>query len=47
MLWLFLACNPPSSKYTEPEAEVQYGEGDRALQLVYSANMDGEIEPCG
>ena len=47
MLWLFLACNPQPGLYTEPEADAQYGEGTRALQLVYSANMDGEIEPCG
>ena len=47
MLLLFLACNPISPEQLEEKDAAQYGEGARALQLIYSANMDGEIEPCG
>lgn len=36
MIWLLVAC---AGKVTE--------EGARAATLLYSGNVDGEIEPCG
>ena len=47
MLLFFLACNLNSPEPIKETGEEQYGEVTRALQLIYSANMDGEIEPCG
>ena len=39
-VWLFTACTPVETASTVVGAE-------RTLKLVYTADVHGEIEPCG
>jgi hypothetical protein len=38
--WLLAACSPSPPGASEPRTE-------RSLKLVYTADVHGEIEPCG
>ena len=40
-LWLLMACST-----TEPAAPLVV-DGQRTLSLIYTADVHGEIEPCG
>lgn len=47
-LWL-LACGgtEPTATPAEPVAENPIAAVERGLALIYSHDLDGEIEPCG